>query len=125
MKRSRRSGCEIDIASPDRTVGLKLFRKLVLSTCELSHATRYDVPSHGSRWFMPTLDATVSVFCPFALTRKLDGGSVWLVRCTVGEGGGLKAPAAGPPRGSLMRGWSRSAASVVLFSTAIFTASSA
>jgi hypothetical protein len=39
IARSRSSGCENDSDSPDRSVGLKLSRKLSLVLRELSHAT--------------------------------------------------------------------------------------
>src|SRR6185312_13224315 len=52
-KRSRTSGCDTLIDSPDCSSGLKLFRKLLLSVWVALHDAEYDVPNHGTRCVTP------------------------------------------------------------------------
>src|SRR2546426_12356843 len=96
---------------------------LLLLVCVVVHDKLYVVPNHGSRWPMPALDETTSVFCAAGI-RKFDGGVSWLFELRLVRIVGLKTPYAAATRVSLICGSSRSARRSTFSSSAIFTASS-
>src|SRR5512143_3464731 len=87
------SGCDTDSVSADCKIGLKLFRKLLLSVCAAFHDRLYEVPNHGSFWLRPTVDVTTSLRVAVG-TRKPAGGCSWLLRSTAVLKVGRKAPTA-------------------------------
>src|SRR5215218_9769169 len=109
VRKSRTSGWDTFNDNPDCTVGLKLFRKLLLLVCDDFQPMLYDVPNQGSRWSSATLEPTTSVRVAVGI-RKLAGGWSCLFRSRLVLNVGLNTPFAAATCVSPICGSSRSAA---------------